>query len=188
MFPIWNPRYKQPPHCRFRLGNTSGSRKHDATWIKWVNFDFYLFISSCSALEMFPSWNPWWNQIPHCRFGLGAIPGTRKHHATWNKWVNFNFHPFNSVCSAPEMFPTWNPWWKQLPDCRFRLGNSSGTRKHLATWNKRVNFDFYLFISSCSVLEMFPSWNPWWNQIPHCCFRLGAIPGTRKHHATWNKY
>ena len=114
MFPIWNPRYKQPPHCRFRLGDTSGSRKHLATWNKRMNSNFHTFNSSYNLLEMFPIRNRQWKQLPHCRFGLGATPVTRKHHATWNKWMKIKIHPFNSVCSAPEMFPTWNPWWKQL--------------------------------------------------------------------------
>ena len=67
---------------------------------------------------------------------VGNTSGTRKHLATWNKRVNFNFHTFNSSYNLPEMFPNWNPQWKQLPHCRFRLGNIAGTRTHLATWNK----------------------------------------------------
>ena len=52
------------------------------------------------------TWNPWWKQLPHCRFWLEYIPGTKKHLATWNKRVKIEIHQFNQVityrrCSPP---------------------------------------------------------------------------------------
>ena len=135
---------------------------------------------------MFPIWNPRYKQRPHCRFRLGNIPSTRKHDATWNKRVNFDFHPFISSYSAPEMFLSWNHCLKRLPHCRLRLllWSTPGIREHHLTWNKLVKLDFYPLILSYRVTETqkcSPTWNRNQNrsqrQCSHCQFGLVSIPG-----------
>jgi len=177
MFPTQIRPWKLFPHRRFWSGNIPETQNPFPTWNKWVKTDFYSFILSSTAPEMFPTRIRPWKLFPHRRFRSGNIPGTQGTLQTWNKWVKTDFYSFILSSTAPEMFPTRIRPWTLFPHRRFRLGNIPGTLGPLQTQNKWVKNRFHTFISSSTAPEMFPTRIRPWKPFPHRRFRSGNIPG-----------
>jgi len=116
------------PHRRLRSRHIPGTQGPLQTWNKWVKFDFYSFISSCSVPELFSTQFRPWISFPHLRFRLGNIPGTQGPLQTWNKWVKTDFYLIISSSTAPEMFSTKFGRGNRSPIADFGRGTSPGPR------------------------------------------------------------